>query len=67
MKTTNQPHENQEQKIQEQQDFLNVDQSLSDRDPDEKKEDDADEATMEDWGEVDPGSGPAPTSPGSAV
>lgn len=61
MKTTNDP---QETEIQDQHFTA---QALSDKEPIERKEVDEDEATMDDWGEVDPAGGPAPSAPGSAV
>jgi hypothetical protein len=61
MKNTYQPQENELQYP-----YFNI-QSLSDREPDERKEEEEEEATMDDWGEVDPAGGPAPSAPGSAV
>ena len=61
MKNTYEPQENELQYP-----YFNI-QSLSDKEPTESDEKDEDEATMDDWGEVDPASGPAPSAPGSAV
>lgn len=46
--------------------FMFSDQSTDDR-REEEKENEEEPATMDDWGEVDPAGGPAPTAPGSAV
>ncbi|MGK4568601.1 hypothetical protein [Flavobacterium sp. 3HN19-14] len=42
-------------------------EDYNDENDEEEDDDDDDEATMDDWGDVDPAGGDAPSSPGSAV
>ena len=44
-----------------------LDQYIAKSNDDEDGDSDDEEATMDDWGEVDPKGGDAPTAPGSAV
>jgi hypothetical protein len=48
-------------------DHEDKDDDDNDNDNDNDDDDDDDAATMDDWGDVDPASGDAPTAPGSAV
>ncbi|WP_432671181.1 hypothetical protein [Flavobacterium sp. SM2513] len=66
MKTTNQPADFYDNAQDPQPNFMFNTQSDEDRKEREEERED-EEATMDDWGEVDPAGGPAPSAPGSAV
>ena len=67
METVNQPQGNIEQPQDIIPQFITfANHSSEDRKEDEKEKEN-EEATMDDWGDVDPAGGPAPTAPGSAV
>lgn len=66
MKRSNQPLGHYEHGQDAQPSYLFSNQSDDDR-KEEEAENEDEAATMDDWGDVDPAGGPAPSAPGSAV
>lgn len=67
MKNWNQPLSNCNHEEEVKPEVLFSSEPQEDRKDIEKEEDEDEPATMDDWGDVDPAGGPAPSAPGSAI